>query len=225
RAMSEYCKSATRTIGHNPAITETRQMSCTVSRSKPPCSVSRNAHSNPAATSSRGISGDRSCPKPVPSCSLPSRSACLTRFLRMKKSDDQQPVIRALQLYVVVEMIDQLETMRRQKRNDGVQPLLQMLHRIDQAVQRCRVARGFFIARQHFAGYLALDLRELVRNFLVTFFSGGVESRIEMLERSFQLFERVAGRGPGFLQDGSQFWRNKSGCDVLPQHLLSVEEI
>src|SRR5260370_896910 len=60
RALREYCMSATRTIGDSPTITDTRQISCTVSRSKPPCSVSRNAQWNPAAAKILGISGERS---------------------------------------------------------------------------------------------------------------------------------------------------------------------
>src|ERR1041385_1195287 len=84
RETSEYCRSATRITGRNPIRFETRQMSCTVSRSNPPCSVSTKAHWNPAAINIRATSGDRSCPNPQPSCIRPSAKACFTRFFCMK---------------------------------------------------------------------------------------------------------------------------------------------
>src|SRR6266436_584564 len=132
RATSEYCRSPTRTMGHSPAITETRQMSCTVSRSKPPCSVSMKAHWKPAAASSLGISGDRNWPKPVPSCSFPARKFCFTRFVRIEMSGDEKLMVGALQMDVFGELPDQLRTMFGEKRNNGIEAFLQVLLRIDE---------------------------------------------------------------------------------------------
>src|SRR6185437_3224378 len=79
-------------MGQKPIRFDTRQISFTVSRSKLPCSVSTNAHVNPAAASNRGISAERKFPNPQPSCSLPAWSAFLTEFSRINMKIAAQPV-------------------------------------------------------------------------------------------------------------------------------------
>src|SRR6202171_4827517 len=120
RAISAYWRSATRTMGLRPASTETRQMSCSVSMSKPPCSASRKAQWNPAAARMRATSGERSWAKPQPSCVLPKERACLTGFIRMYGcgSDYQDTVVGARQVCILVQAADQIQAVLGEERED-----------------------------------------------------------------------------------------------------------
>src|SRR5205823_8856768 len=81
-----YCSALTRPL-HSFPTRRSSDLSCTVSRSKPPCSVSTKAQWKPAAARMRGTSGERSWPNPVPSCTLPSARACFTVFFRIRSEE------------------------------------------------------------------------------------------------------------------------------------------
>src|SRR6266851_2779014 len=122
--------------------------------SKPPCSASRKAQWNPAAARMRATSGERSWAKPQPSCVLPRERACLTGFIRMygRGSDYQDTVVGTIQVYILVQASDQIQTVLGEEGEDGIVTLLDVLGGIDQASKRVGLGLDALGASQELAG-------------------------------------------------------------------------
>jgi hypothetical protein len=71
-------------------------------------------------------------------------------------------VVRAVGVDILVDAVHQVEAMLGREWQERIQALLQVLLRVDQAVERCRVARRPGVARHRFPPGLPLDLLELV---------------------------------------------------------------
>src|SRR5260370_7570596 len=109
----------------------------------------------------RATSCERNCPKPVPSCTLPSASAFLTVLILMRwlDSDHQHLVIRTIQANVRVERVHEIRTVLGDKRNDGVEPLLQVLLGKDQPRHVAGFPAAPLFPAHRFPPGLPLDLR------------------------------------------------------------------
>src|ERR1041384_6729773 len=73
-----------------------------------------------------------------------------------------QLMIRTRQLHVLVDLRHQVRTVLCKQRQHRVKPLLQMLPRIHETVQRCRGSHSKLITHQNLPGHLALQLVHLV---------------------------------------------------------------
>src|SRR5438105_4222335 len=99
----------------------------------------------------------------MPSWSFPAFKACLTAFGCTLHHDEL--VVGALDAYRVVKFVHQTRAKLCNKRNDRIQPFLQMLFGKHKAVERPGVAACLFVPDHHlfrrlarYLAYLILDL-------------------------------------------------------------------
>src|SRR5581483_4576860 len=79
-----------------------------------------------------------------------------------KGSDYHYPVVGTVELQVVVEVIDEIEAVLGEERQDGVGALLQSALGEDQAIEGSGIMGRAGAAAHRFAPRLALDFAELV---------------------------------------------------------------
>src|SRR5262245_56325740 len=100
----------------------------------------------------------------------------------MRSSNDQQTMIGTIELHALVEVIDDIEAVACEERNDRIEALLKMLVREHQARQVGRVTICTKVAGSGLACYLALDFRELILNLPLASRERSREGWIELLQ-------------------------------------------
>ena len=134
-------------------------------------------------------------------------------------------MIGAVELYCIVELIYQLESMPRQKRQHRIKPLLQMLVWVNGVVQVFGFVARALVAAQRFTSHFGANLRELVEHLRAALTKGIAERWIERRNCLLQLVQTLIVNRRGFLEALFESPRHQSRSNAFAKGLLPVEEI
>src|SRR5579872_7085646 len=83
-------------------------------------------------------------------------------------SDDHHTMVRTIQLNRPINLVNEIKPVLRQKRQDGIEALLQVALGENQAVERGSIGASAIVAAHCFASCLGLDLRHLILDLALT---------------------------------------------------------